>query len=80
MPQRRQPTAPTPLHWKADSLPLDHQGSPKSLSQFEFIFVYGVRVCSNFIDLHQAVPTFPTPLAEETVFSPLYILASFFDG
>ena len=23
----------------------------KSLSHFEFIFVYGVRVCSNFIDL-----------------------------
>ena len=27
----------------------------KSLSHFEFIFVYGVRVCSNFIDLHVAV-------------------------
>ena len=27
----------------------------KSLSHFEFIFVYGVRVCSNFIDLHAAV-------------------------
>ena len=24
----------------------------KSLSHFEFIFVYDVRVCSNFIDLH----------------------------
>ena len=24
----------------------------KSLSHFEFIFVYGVGVCSNFIDLH----------------------------
>ena len=27
----------------------------KSLSHFEFIFVYGVRVCYNFIDLHAAV-------------------------
>ena len=27
----------------------------KSLSHFEFIFMYGVRVCSNFINLHVAV-------------------------
>ena len=27
----------------------------KSLSHFEFIFVYGVRVCSSVIDLHAAV-------------------------
>ena len=27
----------------------------KSLSHFEFIFVYGVRVCSKFIDLYVAV-------------------------
>ena len=27
----------------------------KSLSHFEFIFVYDVRVCSNFIDLHVTV-------------------------
>ena len=27
----------------------------KSLSNFEFIFVYGERVCSNFIDLQAAV-------------------------
>ena len=53
---------PCPLHWQADSQPLHHQGSPmvscltfKSLSRFEFIFVYGERVCSNFIDLHMAV-------------------------
>jgi len=43
----------------------------------EFIFVYDIRVCSNFIDLHAAIPAFPTPLAEETIFSPLYILSSF---
>ena len=27
----------------------------KSLSHFEFIFVYGERVCSKFIDLYVAV-------------------------
>ena len=42
----------------------------RSLSHFEFFFVYGVRKRSNFI-LHIAV------LTEETVFAPLYILASF---
>ena len=30
----------------------------KSLSHFEFIFVYGVRVCSNFIDLYATVHLF----------------------
>ena len=50
----------------------------KSLIHFEFIFVYGVRECSNFILLHVAVfPVFPALLTEETVFSPFYILASF---
>ena len=27
----------------------------KSLSHFEFIFVHGMRVCSNFIDLYAAI-------------------------
>ena len=27
----------------------------KSLSHFEFIFVYGVRECSNFTDLHEVI-------------------------
>ena len=27
----------------------------KSLNHFEFIFVYGVRECSNFTDLHEAI-------------------------
>ena len=44
---------------------------------FEFIFACGVRVCSNFIDLHAAVQLSQTPLAGETVFSLLYIFASF---
>ena len=42
-----------------------------------FIFLYGVRECSNFIDLHIAVPNFPAPFIEEIVFYPLYILAPF---
>ena len=49
----------------------------RSLIHFEFIFVYGVRKYSNFILLHVAVQFFPAPLIEETVFSLLYILASF---
>ena len=36
----------------------------KCLSHFEFV-VHGVRVCSNFTDLH-AVVQFPEPPAEET--------------
>ena len=47
-----------------------------SLIHFEFIFVYGVKECSNFIFLHVAV-VFPAPFIEETVFSPLNSLASF---
>ena len=52
----------------------------KSLIHFEFIFVYGVRECSNFILLHVAVQFPQVPLIEEIVFSPLYILASFVIG
>jgi len=44
----------------------------RSLIHFEFIFVYGVRKCSNFILLHVAAP-----LIEGAVFSPLYILSPF---
>ena len=42
----------------------------RSLIHCEFIFVSGHRECLDFICLH-------APLIEETVFSPLYILASF---
>ena len=49
----------------------------KSLTHFEFILVYGVRRCSNFILLHIAVQFSPAPFIEEAVFSPLYILPSF---
>ena len=46
----------------------------RSLIHFEFIFVYGIRKCSDFILLHTA---FPAPFIEEAVFARLYILASF---
>ena len=46
------------------------------LIHFEFIFVYGVRKCSNFILLHEC-PVFQTPFIEEAVFALLYILVSF---
>ena len=49
----------------------------KSLIHFGFIFVYGVRECSNFILVHVAVQFSQHHLFEETVFSPLCILASF---
>ena len=47
----------------------------RSLIYLEIIFVYGVRKCSNFILLN--CPVFPASLIEETIFSPLYILAFF---
>ena len=47
----------------------------RSLIHFEFIFLYGMRKCSNFILLHVAVQ-FSQHHLLETVFSPLYILAS----
>ena len=64
----------------------------KSLSHFEFIFVHGMGVCSNFIGLHAAVRlsqhrllkrlsflrgVFLPALLKKTVFSPWCVLASF---
>ena len=49
----------------------------RTLNHFEFIFVYGVGECSNFIDLHVAVQFSQHHRVEETVFSPLYIFAAF---
>ena len=43
-------------------------------NHFKFIFVCE---CSNFIIFHVACPVFPSPLVEETVFSPQCIFASF---
>ena len=41
----------------------------KSLSHFEFIFVYGERVYSNFIDLHVAVQLSQHHLLKRLFFS-----------
>ena len=43
----------------------------RSLIHFEFIFVYGVRECFNFVLLQEAAQFFPAPFIEDTVFSPL---------
>ena len=48
-----------------------------SLIHVEFIFLYGVREYSSFILFACSCPVFLAPFIEETVFSPLYILASF---
>ena len=45
----------------------------KALSHFEFIFVYGVRICSKFIDLHAAVQLSQSPLADKTIFSHILL-------
>ena len=47
----------------------------RTLIHFEFIFVCGIRECSNFILLHVAVQLSQYHLLK-SVFSPLYILAS----
>ena len=47
------------------------------LSHFEFICVYRVRECSNAAVFHVVAQFFPILLVEETIFSPLSILASF---
>ena len=47
-----------------------------SLTDFEFTFISGVKKCSNF-KFNLLHVTFPAPLIEDTVFSPLYISAFF---
>ena len=47
----------------------------RSLIRFEFILVYGIRKCPNFILFTCGCPVFPAPLIEEAVFAPLYIFA-----
>ena len=49
----------------------------RSLSQFEFTVVYGVRAHPKFIDLHENVQLFRFNLLKRLFFSPLYILAFF---
>ena len=48
----------------------------KSSSHFEFIFVYCVRVCSNFTGLRALIYSFPSTTCWRDFF-PLYILAFF---
>ena len=48
----------------------------RSLIHFEFIFVYGIRKCSNFILLHVAVQFYQHHLLKR-LSALLYILASF---
>ena len=48
----------------------------KSLSHFEFVSVYGMKENSNFVDLHAAVQLSQYYFLK-SLFSPLYILASF---
>ena len=47
----------------------------KSLSHFECVFVYDVRVCSNFIDLHGAVQLSRHYLLKRLSFSHFIFLA-----
>ena len=49
----------------------------RSLNYFEFIFVYSIRECSNFILLHVTVQFCSTAYWRQCVFHPLYILASY---
>ena len=46
----------------------------KSLRHFEFIFVDGVRVCSNFIDLHVAIQLFQNNLIKRLSFPYCIVL------
>ena len=52
----------------------------RSLIHFEFIFVYVVKDHSNFLLLNVVVQLFPGSLISETIFSLLYILASFVEN
>ena len=49
----------------------------RSFIHFEFIFVYSVRKCSNFILLHVAVQFSQHFLLKSLSLPPLYILAPF---
>uniref|UniRef100_A0A8D1H8D3 Uncharacterized protein n=1 Tax=Sus scrofa TaxID=9823 RepID=A0A8D1H8D3_PIG len=46
----------------------------KSLNNFEFIFVHGVRVCSSFTDLHAAVQFFQHHVLRRMSFSHFMFL------
>ena len=44
------------------------------LCHFDFIFVYGLKECSKFIDFTYGHPAFPIPLADKTAFLHYVIL------
>jgi len=48
----------------------------KSLSHFEFIFVFDKRLCSNFVDLHPAVQLSQHHLLKRLSFSHCIFLLS----
>ena len=50
----------------------------RSLIHFEFIFVHGVRECSNFILFICGYPVVPAPFVEKTVLFPLNWHLAFF--
>jgi len=49
----------------------------RSFIYFDFISVYGMGKCSDFILLRVSVPVFSTSLYKRLFFSPLYVLSSF---
>ena len=46
----------------------------RSLNHFKFIFVYGVMVCSNFVDLYEAVQLFQHHLLNRLSFLHCIVL------
>ena len=46
----------------------------KSVNHFEFIFAYGERICSNFIDLHAAIQFSQHYFLKKLSFSPCIVL------
>ena len=49
----------------------------RSLIRLVYTFVYGIKEYSKFIFFSCSCPVFPAPFIEETIFPPLYSLASF---
>ena len=50
------------------------------LIHFEFIFMYGVRNCANYILSHVAIQFSQHNLLKRLFFVPLYIIASFVEN
>ena len=54
---------------EGNGYPLQHSCLENPLSHFEFIFMYCVRDCSNFIDLHAGFFISPISLPSSSAFS-----------